>query len=134
MLQELVGLLLVLDDDAGGADPPEGEAKLVGNGGGEEVQGNGTQGLGAQFAVEPLGAVVDDEGDRLAAADPQGSQAQGRLPDVGEIVVPGVGLPDAIGLFPDGRTVSQERRLVGEHLREGQSCQFPGRSFRGGTG
>ena len=70
-VQELVDLFLVLDEDKGRLNPVEGQAQLVSDRGGEQIQRHGAQRLGPQFTEEPLRMVVQDEADMFAALQPE---------------------------------------------------------------
>jgi len=71
---ELVYLLLVLGDHDGCPDPVEHGGQLFGHRRGEKIEGDRTEGLGAQLTEKPLRVVVRDDGAPLSPRQPQGGE------------------------------------------------------------
>ena len=119
-LEQLVDLLLVLGNDHGGLEALQGLGQFVGDGGGEEVHRDTAHGLGAQFAEQPLGVIVRHDGDVFPAPHPEAEKTQRRAPDVAEIILPVVRLPDPVSLLADRRVPGpQTLCLFAQDLRQG---------------
>jgi hypothetical protein len=101
--QQLVHLLLVLGGDEADRSIFQDETHLIGDGILVEGHRNAAQALGGRHHHVQVGPVVADDGETLAAPEPQGGEGGGQGADPLGHRGPSPGLPDAQMLFAQGR-------------------------------
>ncbi len=118
-LQHLVDLLLILGDDDLRPGVVDQVSDLLIEGILVDAEDHRPKGVRGDLAVDPLGAVVADNADRVAAADAEGVHPQGKPLDAGVVVGPGEFVPDAELLLAQRHPLWPVRRVVGEQLGKG---------------
>jgi len=120
LLQELVHLLLVLGDDKACLDADQGRSELARDGRGKEVERDCPEGLRPELGEEPFRVVVHDHAHMVVTLQPKSFESEAGVLHVTQIIVPGIGQPHAIGLFPyRDLFASEELSLFHQHLGKG---------------
>jgi hypothetical protein len=99
---QLVHLLLVLGDDDPDLRVAEDVDDLLADAGRVDPDHRRADGLGGELADQPLRAVVAEDGDDVAGADPELGEPVGEVADPRAVAGPGDRLPDAVPLLLEG--------------------------------
>ena len=116
--QDLVDLLLGLGHHEPGLGEFEDVADLLAGRVLVQAQGHPAQALDGQLGPEPLGAVVADDDDDVAAAKAQGLEAGRELGGDVPVLFVGEWLPDAEALLAQGRAAGALAAVVEEQAGE----------------
>ena len=97
--QQLVDLLLILGEYQPGFAIAEQIGGFLVQHIAVEAKAHGADRMGGDFSRDPIGAVVADDADDVAAAEPEFDHAEREIMHAGLVVVPGEGTPEPKILF-----------------------------------